>query len=114
MKIFKKHFSFSKILVFLLVVSFFAILLFDGYIIIKLINLIQNGFDLTYATVIGTIVSTMSGFADAVILFAIKGYLTQATKDHEVGYDAKTNTTADERLKALMKENMSDPETEGA
>ena len=60
MKLFKKYFAFSKVLVFLLIVAFFAILVFDGYIVLKLINMIENGLNLAYASVIGTVVSVMS------------------------------------------------------
>lgn len=99
MKIFKKYFSFSKILVFMLVIAFFAILAFDAYIILKLIKMLYDGLDLMYASVIGTIVGTMSTFANAVILFGVKGYLSKSAAENAVGYDAKTGTIADERIK---------------
>lgn len=102
MKIFKKYISFSKLLVFTLVIAFFAITFFDGYIILRLLNMVENGVNLSYATVIGTIVSVMSTFANAVILFAIKGYLNKSAAENTVGYDAKTGTTAEERIKQMM------------
>lgn len=99
MKIFKKYISFSKLLVFTLVIAFFAITFFDGYIILRPLNMVENGVNLAYATVIGTIVSVMSTFANAVILFAIKGYLSKSAVENTVGYDAKTGTTSEERIR---------------
>lgn len=101
MTLFKKYFNFSKILVFMLVIAFFVILTFDAYIILKLINLIENGINLSYATVIGTIVATMSTFANAVILFGVKGYLYKSGLENSVGYDSTTNTISDERINQL-------------
>ena len=54
----------------------------------------------------------MSTFANAVILFAIKGYLNKSAAENTVGYDAKTGTTAEERMKSLMN-NMYEPTEEG-
>ena len=56
MKIFRKYINFSKLLVFLLILAFFAILAFDVYVVLKLMQMIQNGISLMYATVIGTVV----------------------------------------------------------
>lgn len=75
---------------------------FDAYIILKLINLIENGFDLSYATVIGTIVATMSTFANAVILFGVKGYLHKSGLENSVGYDSETHTISDERINQIL------------
>lgn len=108
MKIFKKYINFSKFLVFTLILAFFSILLFDGYITLRLINMIENGCNLAYAAVIGTIVSVMSTFSNGVIMFGVKKYMEKSTKEHVVGYDAKTNTIADERIKQLMNKNMED------
>ena len=113
MKLFKKYFSFSKVLVFSLIVAFFAILVFDGYIVLKLINMIENGLNLAYASVIGTVVGVMSTFSNGVILFAVRGYLDKSAKENVVGYDSRTGTIADERMKQLMK-NMYEPTEEGA
>lgn len=109
MSILKKYFSFSKILVFTLILAFFGILAFDGFIIMKLIDMIYDGYDLMYAGVIGTIVGTMSTFSNAVILFAVKGYLSKAGLENSVGYDAKTNTISEERIKQMMSNDMEDP-----
>lgn len=102
MKFFKKYFNFSKILIFMLVVAFFAILCFDAYIILELINLIKDGFNLMYATVIGTVTATMSTFSNAVILFGVKGYLHKSGLENSVGYDSKTNTISDERINQIL------------
>lgn len=102
MKLFKKYFAFSKVLVFSLIVAFFAILAFDGYVVLRLMSMINNGVSLMYATVIGTVVSVMSTFSNGVILFAVRGYLDKSAKENVVGYDAKTGTIADERMKSLM------------
>lgn len=112
MKLHKKYFAFSKVLVFALIIAFFAILAFDGYIVLKLMQMIQNGISLMYATVIGTVVSVMSTFSNGVILFAVRGYLDKSAKENVVGYDAKTGTIADERMKQLMS-NMYEPTEEG-
>ncbi|MCC8169714.1 MAG: hypothetical protein LIO59_05040 [Oscillospiraceae bacterium] len=98
MKIFKKYISFSKALVFGLCLAFFLILGFDAYVILRLINLIESGKSLSYATVIGTIVSVMSTFSNTVILFAVKHYLQKSETENAAGYDAKTQTTAAERM----------------
>lgn len=108
MKVFNKYISFSKLLVFTLVLAFFIILAFDGWVIITMIDFIRQGINLAYATVVGTIVSVMSTFSNAVILFAIKTYLTKSGLENSVGYDAKTNTIADERIKAMMSKTMND------
>ena len=102
MKLFKKYFGFSKVLIFFLIVAFFAILIFDGYVVLRLMNMIENGLNLMYATVIGTVVSVMSTFSNGVILFAVRGYMDKSAKENVVGYDAKTGTIADERIKSLM------------
>lgn len=102
MKLFKKYFGFSKVLIFSLIVAFFAILIFDGYVVLRLMNMIENGLNLMYATVIGTVVSVMSTFSNGVILFAVRGYMDKSAKENVVGYDAKTGTIADERIKSLM------------
>ena len=112
MKIFRKYINFSKLLVFLLILAFFAILAFDVYVVLKLMQMIQNGISLMYATVIGTVVSVMSTFSNGVILFAVRGYLDKSAKENVVGYAAKTGTTADERMKSLMN-NMYEPTEEG-
>ena len=95
-------------LVFLLILAFFCILAFDGYIVMLLINMITSGYSLAYASVIGTIVSVMSTFSNGVIMFGVKNYLEKAAKENVAGYDAKTNTTAEERMKQLMNEVMDD------
>ena len=110
MKIFKKYINFSKLLVFLLVLAFFSILTFDGYIVIRLMKMLVEGYNLAYATVVGTIVSVMSTFSSGVILFAVKGYLSKSAAENTVGYDAKTGTTAEERIKQMMNETMADVE----
>lgn len=102
MTLFKKYFSFSKVLTFMLIIAFFAILGFDAYIILKLIDLIENGFNLMYATVIGTIVATMSTFSNAVILFGVKGYLHKSGLENSVGYNSQTNTISDERINQIL------------
>ena len=112
MKIFRKYINFSKLLVFLLILAFFTIIAFDGYIVIKLMEMLADGYNLAYATVIGTIVSVMSTFSSGVILFAVKGYLSKSAAENTVGYDAKTGTIADERIKSLMN-NMYEPTEEG-
>ncbi|MGN1202816.1 MAG: hypothetical protein ACI4RF_05925 [Eubacterium sp.] len=112
MKIFKKYISFSKLLVFLLVLAFFGILVFDGYIVTRLIDMITNGYSLAYATVIGTIVSVMSTFSNGVIMFGVKNYMEKAAKENVVGYDAKTNTISEERMKQMMNETMDDVDVE--
>ena len=112
MKLFKKYFGFSKVLVFALIIAFFAILAFDGYVVLELMQMIRNGVSLMYATVIGTVVSVMSTFSNGVILFAVRGYLDKAAKENVAGYDAKTGTIADERMKSLMN-NMYEPTEEG-
>lgn len=98
MKIFKWYITFSKLLVFMIVLAFFGILFFDGWVVVKLISLIENGIDLAYATVVGTVVSVMSTFSDGVILFSVKGYLHKAMQENVVGYSAKDETTAEERI----------------
>ena len=113
MKLFKRYFAFSKVLVFALIIAFFAILAFDGYIVLELMQMIRNGVSLMYATVIGTVVSVMSTFSNGVILFAVRGYLDKSAKENVVGYDSKTGTIADERMKSLMN-NMYEPTEEGA
>lgn len=110
MKVFKKYISFSKLLVFLLVLAFFGILVFDAYIVMRLIDMIINGYNLAYAAVIGTIVSVMSTFSNGVIMFGVKHYMEKSAKENVVGYDAKTNTIADERIRQMMTENMYDAE----
>lgn len=112
MKLFKKYFAFSKVLVFALIIAFFTILAFDGYVVLELMQMVRDGISLMYATVIGTVVGVMSTFSNGVILFAVRGYLDKAAKENVVGYDAKTGTTADERLKQSMK-NMYEPTEEG-
>lgn len=104
----KKYISYSKILVFFLVLAFFLILIFDAYVVLRLIDMIENGITLAYATVVGTVVSVMSTFSNAVILFGVKNYLEKSAKENVVGYDAKTNTIAEERIKQLMNANMED------
>lgn len=108
LKIFKKYINFSKFLVFVLVLAFFGILLFDGYVVMLLIDMLRDGFNLAYATVIGTVVSVMSTFSNGVIMFGVKKYLEKSAKENAVGYDAKTNTISDERIKQLMNETMED------
>lgn len=110
MKLFKKYINFSKLLVFLLVLAFFCILIFDGYIVVRLMDMITGGYSLAQATVIGTIVSVMSTFSNGVIMFGVKHYMDKSAKENVVGYDAKTNTIADERIKQMMKETMEDVE----
>ena len=60
--------------------------------------MIENGIDLSYATVIGTVISIMSSFASIVVGFAVKGYLTKAMKENIVGYDSESNTISTERM----------------
>lgn len=70
--------------------------------------MIENGYSLAYATTIGTIVSVMSTFSNGVIMFGVKNYLEKSAKENSVGYDAKTNTIADERMKEMMMKSMDD------
>lgn len=93
-----KHISFSKVLVFCLCLAFFMLLIFDAWVIIELMNFVRSGISLSNTAVIGTIASVMSTFASAVILFAVKGYLSKSGLENSVGYDAKTNTIAAERM----------------
>lgn len=94
---------------FTLCLAFFIILAFDGWVIVTMIDFIRQGINLAYATVIGTIVSVMSTFSNAVILFAVKTYLTKSGLENSVGYDAKTNTIADERISLNGFNNLIDP-----
>lgn len=112
MKILKNYISFSKLLVFMLVLAFFVILIFDGYIILRLMDYLENGVSLVYATIIGTITSVMSTFGNAVILFGVKNYLNKSGLENSVGYDSKTQTIAEERIKAVMNQTMYDPADE--
>ncbi len=108
MKIFKKHITFSKGLIFALCAAFFGILIFDGYVIIRLMDFVEAGVSMTYTTVLGTITGTMSTFSNAVILFAVKHYLQKSETEHAAGYDAKTQTTAAERMHMATVENGKD------
>lgn len=98
MKIFGKYINFSKLLIFALVVLFFAMLVFDGYAVVRLMNMIENGVDLMYATVIGTVISIMSSFASAVILIGVRSYYKKAEAENIVGYDSESNTISTERM----------------
>lgn len=106
MRVFKKYINFSKLLVFMLIIAFFAVLAFDGYIVMLLIDMLKNGYSLTYASVIGTIVSVMSTFSNGVIMFGVKNYLEKSAKENSVGYDAKTNTIAAERMSMTIDEDV--------
>lgn len=94
----KLYINFSKFLLVILCLSFFAILAFDGWVIIQLIHFIRDGISLAYATVVGTVVGVMSTFSNAVVLFAVKGYLNKSALENSVGYDARSNTIASERI----------------
>ena len=105
MKIFNKHINFSKALVFCLCLAFFALLAFDAWVIVELMNFVRNGISLSNTAVIGTIASVMSTFANAVILFAVKGYLSKSGLENSVGYSSKTNTIAAERMNDVTRMN---------
>lgn len=109
MKLFKNYINFSKLLVCALILAFFSILFFDGYIVLKLICMIENGYSLAYATIIGTIVSVMSTFSNTVIMFGVKNYMEKSAKENTVGYDSKTNTISEERIKRQMNIIMEEP-----
>lgn len=105
MKFFNTYINFSKALVFLLCIAFFVILIFDGWIIVTLIDFVRNGVSLSNTTIIGTISSVMSTFSNAVILYAVKGYLSKSGLENSVGYDSRTNTIATERTNITRMEN---------
>ncbi|MCC8067705.1 MAG: hypothetical protein LIO59_00325 [Oscillospiraceae bacterium] len=104
----RKYIGFSKALVFALCGAFFIVLAFDAYVILRLLNFMESGGSLTYATVIGTITSVMSTFSNAVILFAVKHYLQKSETENAAGYDAKTQTTSAERIKMAELKGMGD------
>ena len=113
MKITKKYISFSKALLFSLCVAFFIIIFFDAYVVLKLMQFVENGISLAYATVIGTVVSVMSTFSNAVVLFGVKHYLQKAAAENSVGYDSKTNTISEERIRQSMQYSCDSIEAEG-
>lgn len=70
-----------------------------------LIDFVRNGVSLSNTTIIGTISSVMSTFSNAVILYAVKGYLSKSGLENSVGYDSRTNTIATERTNITRMEN---------
>lgn len=105
-----KYINFSKAIMFVLLLAFFLILFFDAYVALRLSKFLEGGGSLDSATVIGTIVSVMSGFGETTVLFGAKHYFQKAGLENSVGYDARTNTTTEERLelekmKTVMEDN---------